>query len=88
MALAAAGCVAGVLIGKSMVRSKPELAAPEVSQALLQASRGLDVYEVEAVYDEKARTLLCAQRVVYQNRSQDDLDSVYFHLYPNAFKRE
>ena len=88
VALAAVGCVAGILIGKNMVRSRPELAAPEASQALLQASRGLDVYEVEAVYDEKARTLLCTQRVVYQNRSQDDLDSVYFHLYPNAFKRE
>lgn len=86
-ALAAVGCVLGVFVGKGVVRPAPALAAPEASQALLQASRDLDKYEVEAVYDEKAGTLLCTQRVAYQNRSQETLD-IYFHLYPNAFKRE
>ncbi|MEG0767128.1 MAG: hypothetical protein RR482_05370, partial [Clostridia bacterium] len=62
--------------------------APPASDALLAAAQGLDTYQIDAVFDPERATLRCLQTVVYQNRTPDMLDDIYFHTYANAFKRE
>ncbi|MCL2545015.1 MAG: M1 family metallopeptidase [Clostridia bacterium] len=56
--------------------------------ALPEAAQGLDRYEIDIVMDAARAVLACTQRVRYTNRSQDTLNNLYFHAYPNAFKRE
>ncbi len=65
-----------------------EVAPAPASEALLEAARDLDRYEIEAVFDEAFATLECEQRVWYTNRSADALNNLYFHAYANVFKRE
>lgn len=55
---------------------------------LVQASEGLNQYEISAEFDPAAKTLQCTQKVEYINRSGKDLTHLYFHLYPNAFQYE
>lgn len=71
-----------------MVQRPPALEAPAASQTLQAAAKDLDTYEIEAVFDEQTMTLTCTQLVSYQNRTTGALGSIYFHLYPNAFKRQ
>lgn len=43
-------------------------------------------YRIEAILDEEQDVLRGRARVAYTNRSPDTLDSLYFHLYLNAFR--
>lgn len=43
-------------------------------------------YRIEAVLDDAAATLRGRARMRYTNRSPDTLDTLYFHLYLNAFR--
>ncbi|HEX7119365.1 MAG TPA: M1 family metallopeptidase [Longimicrobiales bacterium] len=43
-------------------------------------------YRIEARLDDAAEVLHARARMRYENRSPDTLDSLYFHLYLNAFR--
>jgi hypothetical protein len=62
----------------------PLQTAPE----LLQASKGLNKYDIEVEFDPDAKRLICSQRVNYINKTGKSLTHLYFHLYPNAYKYE
>jgi len=55
---------------------------------LIQAGRGLNYYDIDAELDPDAGILRCRQKVEYINRSEDCLNHLYFHLYPNAYQYE
>jgi hypothetical protein len=60
----------------------------DVSPKLIQASKGLNEYDISVEFNPAAKTLNCTQKVKYINRSGKDLTHLYFHLYPNAFQYE
>ncbi|MFZ5965568.1 MAG: M1 family metallopeptidase [Bacillota bacterium] len=45
-------------------------------------------YDIDVQFDPKKAKLEVRQRVDYINQEAVPLDAVYFHLYPNAFKKE
>ncbi len=44
-------------------------------------------YIITAIYDAECKTLTCEQTVEYVNKSDNFLNEIYFHLYPNAFRQ-
>ncbi|NLC42781.1 MAG: M1 family metallopeptidase, partial [Clostridiales bacterium] len=58
------------------------------SLKLVQASKGLNEYEIMVDFDPYDKTLTCHQKTLYKNRTEDPLTHLYFHLYPNAFQYE
>ena len=55
---------------------------------LLKASRGLNVYDMDVIFEPDDAQLICKQSLKLVNRDDAEFNSVYFHLYPNAFKEE
>ena len=51
-------------------------------------SKNVDEYEININLDEKEHIANCTQTVNYVNKTEDELEEVYFHLYPNAFKKD
>ncbi|MBD3168739.1 MAG: hypothetical protein GF307_04595 [candidate division Zixibacteria bacterium] len=45
-------------------------------------------YEIQVRLDDINHHVSGTQHVVYQNKSPDTLDIIYFHLYPNAFENK
>ncbi len=43
-------------------------------------------YVINLTFDDKKMLLQGEQRVYYKNTSQQTIEDIYFHLYPNAFK--
>lgn len=59
----------------------------------LQAFKGekkdnLNSYTINASFDDKLKNLSCNQNIVYVNNTQNNLNELYFHIYPNAFSKE
>ena len=59
----------------------------------LQAFKGekkedLNSYTINASFDDKLKKLSCSQNIVYVNNTQNNLNELYFHIYPNAFSKE
>ncbi|MEJ8552760.1 M1 family metallopeptidase [Tepidibacter sp. Z1-5] len=59
----------------------------------LQAFKGekkddLNSYTIKASFDDKLKNLSCNQNIVYVNNTQNNLNELYFHIYPNAFSKE
>lgn len=50
------------------------------------ASKNIDVYEMEIVFDDENKKLNICQNVTYINNTEYALDKLCFHLYPNAFR--
>lgn len=46
----------------------------------------LSSYSLDCSYDDVNKTLLCNEKVDYVNTSDNLLEEVHFHLYPNAFR--
>lgn len=44
-------------------------------------------YVLDCRYDDESKTLNCSQKVEYVNNSENKLDQICFHLYPNAFRQ-
>ncbi len=58
---------------------------------LYDAIAGKDVYNtyrIDAVFDDMSMQLACTQTFEYTNTEKEALAELYFHLYPNAFKRQ
>ena len=64
----------------------PEPQLPEASQALQEASRGLDECVIEARFQPQERTLTVRQTLTLQNRTGQDLNAAVLRTWPNAFQ--
>lgn len=47
----------------------------------------VNMYDIKIVLDADNMTAGCTETAVYVNSSEAELDSVYFHLYPAAFRK-
>ena len=45
-------------------------------------------YTMDVIFDEEKKTLLCNQNLKYINNTNQNLDKIYLHIYPNAFSKE
>lgn len=45
-------------------------------------------YQIKASLDTAAQILTGVEQIVYHNHAPDTLDTIYFHLYPNAFQNQ
>lgn len=54
----------------------------------LKNTKELDQYTIAVDFDPVEKILEGHQKITYTNRSHVSFDAVYFHLYPNAFKKE
>ena len=53
-----------------------------------KTSRQLSDYKIKATYNHDTKTLVAEQTVVFKNNTDDTLDQIKFHLYPNAFRQD
>lgn len=64
--------------------------AEEVSQTIeyekIDDLDDINYYEIRVDINTEDMTYRGEQDLTYLNKSEDDLDELYFHLYPNAFK--
>ncbi len=49
---------------------------------------GVNQYTINADFDPVEKIISAKERIIYVNSTEKELDSIYFHLYPNAFKEE
>lgn len=45
-------------------------------------------YKMDVILDDESKRLMCNQNVQYVNNTKNELKSIYFHIYPNAFSKE
>ena len=48
----------------------------------------LNEYSIKIEYDDLTHTAFASENVTYYNFSEDELENVCFHLYPNAFRKD
>lgn len=63
----------------------------EYSTLVVDDYNGIDInmvdhYEIDVDLDTKNRTYSASQRVTYVNNVEEELEEIYFHLYPNAYQ--
>lgn len=58
----------------------------KANSVVLRASKEANNYTINAIYNDDTKSLFATQSVDYKNTSTDTLNSVSFHLYPNAFR--
>lgn len=75
----------GVVLGITLILNIMVLSG--CTTELTRAAKGLNVYTIDAVYDEMGHTVKATQTVEYVNRSKVPLEEIKFHLYPNAFRK-
>lgn len=44
-------------------------------------------YRINAIFDEESKRIMASQVVTYVNNTEENLNSIYFHIYPNAFSK-
>lgn len=58
----------------------------------IQASKenigNLNDYTIDVIFDDENKRLMCNQTINYINNTGENLESIYFHIYPNAFSNE
>lgn len=64
----------------------------EISTLIVEDYNGLDInrvneYEIEVDFNPEDKTYSVFQKVTYFNNTDTELKEVYFHLYPNTFKK-
>lgn len=47
----------------------------------------LNHYDIKLVFDPEEAAVVANQRVDYINNEETELDNIYFHLYPNSYRR-
>ena len=45
-------------------------------------------YDIEVTLNDTDRTLTAFEKLTYKNNSNDTLDFIWFHLWPNAYKSD
>ncbi len=64
------------------------LKGKQAQAELLELSKGLSTYDIDVTFEPEKARLICEQNVKLVNRDDAEFTSIYFHLYPNAFKDE
>ncbi len=57
-------------------------------QAFNNLDNKVNEYKIDVIFDDKSKMLMCNQTIDYVNNTKENLDSIYFHIYPNAFLEE
>jgi len=55
---------------------------------LNKVSKGLTQYSISARFSPEKKAVFCEQYTDYTNNTNKELEEIYFHLYPNAFRYE
>lgn len=55
---------------------------------LVKVSKGLTQYNISVRFNPEEKKAYCQQRTDYINNESEELNELYFHLYPNAFRYE
>ena len=45
-------------------------------------------YTIDVIFNDESKRLMCNQTIKYVNKTGEKLESIYFHIYPNAFSKE
>lgn len=61
------------------------LAGCTASFSLDSVSKNLNTYEMVIEYNDEDKTLNASQTLTYINKTETNLNEIYFHLYPNNF---
>lgn len=51
-------------------------------------TENMSSYKMDVILDDESKRLMCNQNVQYVNNTKNELKSIYFHIYPNAFSKE
>ena len=43
-------------------------------------------YDIDVTLDDSLHTLTAHEKITYTNNSPDELDFIWFHIWPNAYK--
>ncbi|MDD3839446.1 MAG: M1 family metallopeptidase [Clostridia bacterium] len=65
-----------------------QLLEDNFSQREIKASEWLNEYFMDVVLDTDLKKLDVMQKIKYVNNEGTELESIYFHLYPNAYKSQ
>ncbi len=57
-----------------------------VEYAKIEDIDKLNTYDIKVDLNTEDMTYAGSESITYLNKSEDELESIYFHLYPNAFK--
>ncbi|MGL4913411.1 MAG: M1 family metallopeptidase [Romboutsia sp.] len=60
----------------------------DVQTLKLDESKSINRYTMDVVFDDESKRLMCNQNIEYVNNTENTLDKVYFHIYPNAFSKK
>lgn len=55
---------------------------------VLKASKNIDEYNIDVVFDDENYSITATQSIQYINKSDDVLSEVYLHAYPQSFRRD
>lgn len=59
-----------------------------VEEQLKQGSKKRSQYQIQLQFNDKKKLMDAEQTVVYRNNTNEQLQEVKFHLYPNTFKKK
>jgi hypothetical protein len=72
-------CVLGIRIYLKNTNHSPDA---DLGQARKYISR----YDIEVIFNPDEKTLSACQKITVKNNCERELDELYFHIYPNAYK--
>lgn len=52
----------------------------------MPAIERVNTYEIDAVFYEEEKVIEGTEKITYINKSKKNIESIYFHIYPNVFK--
>ncbi|MGL5750265.1 MAG: M1 family metallopeptidase, partial [Paraclostridium sp.] len=57
-------------------------------QASKEKIENINDYTMDVIFDDENKRFMCNQTIKYVNNTSENLGSIYFHIYPNAFSKE
>lgn len=75
-----------LLIGGGGLYLQRDKKSVQTSNAV--TGKSINRYTMDVVFDDQTKRLMCNQNIEYVNNTKNDLDKIYFHIYPNAFSRK
>ena len=64
------------------------LSACNTDTMLIRAAKDATNYSITAIYNDDTKMLYASQTVDYRNSSGQTINSLYFHLHPNAYRED
>lgn len=49
-------------------------------------SKNLNTYAISAILDDEKKEIDATEKIIFYNNTEDDVEFVFFHLYPRAFR--